>query len=303
MEAMTAQYVQAPPKKEAAVVLPPPGGAAAANAAAAAAGAAPAALASGVEQQPNKLFVGGISKTSTEASISTFFGQFGAIQELQMKYDDWGGFRGFGFITFADAASVDAVVANGENNILDGKWVDCKPAMKGLSQAGGKGKDAGYGKAGKGGCGGEEVVNPRKLFIGGLPREATEETLTAFFQQFGAIEKLDVKMDAATGGSRGFGFVIYSDEAAAQAVLRNGPNNYIGEKWIDCKAATQSANKGMGKWGGKGWDAWGKGDGWGTGDGWGKGGGWGKGDGWGKGGCGGYGPAATKGMKGGCPYW
>jgi len=46
-----------------------------------------------------------------------------------------------------------------------------------------------------------------KLFVGGLPYHTTDETLRAFFLQFGEIEEAVVIHDRVTGKSKGYGFV------------------------------------------------------------------------------------------------
>ena len=46
-----------------------------------------------------------------------------------------------------------------------------------------------------------------KLFVGGLPYHTTDETLRAFFLQFGDIEEAVVIHDRVTGKSKGYGFV------------------------------------------------------------------------------------------------
>ena len=49
----------------------------------------------------------------------------------------------------------------------------------------------------------------RKLFVGGLPQEVSEEELNEHFGQFGEIESVNLKTDPNTGRSRGFCFVVY----------------------------------------------------------------------------------------------
>ena len=46
-----------------------------------------------------------------------------------------------------------------------------------------------------------------KLFVGGLPYHTTDETLRAYFVQFGEIEEAVVIHDRMTGKSKGYGFV------------------------------------------------------------------------------------------------
>ncbi|KAJ9454978.1 Polyadenylate-binding protein 8 [Diplonema papillatum] len=58
-----------------------------------------------------------------------------------------------------------------------------------------------------------------KLFVGGLPLDATENGLRQAFQQFGSVVDARVKRDVKSGRSRGFGFIVFAtaDEAAAAA--------------------------------------------------------------------------------------
>lgn len=49
-----------------------------------------------------------------------------------------------------------------------------------------------------------------KLFVGGLPYHTTDETLRAFFLQYGEIEEAVVIYDRNTGKSKGYGFVSFS---------------------------------------------------------------------------------------------
>ncbi|CAK0844682.1 unnamed protein product [Prorocentrum cordatum] len=115
--------------------------------------------------KPNdcKIFVGGVPKGATEDELKAHFTYYGTVVECSMKYDDWGGFRGFAFVVFDNAASAQAVLADAANQTFKGKWIDCKnPASntgdKGGSKGGDKGgkfdKGKGGGKFDKGGKGG-----------------------------------------------------------------------------------------------------------------------------------------------------
>ena len=42
----------------------------------------------------------------------------------------------------------------------------------------------------------------RKVFVGGLAQEATQEDLKEYFGKFGEIERVQLKMDSQTGRSR-----------------------------------------------------------------------------------------------------
>ncbi len=49
----------------------------------------------------------------------------------------------------------------------------------------------------------------RKLFVGGLPQEVSEEEITQHFAEFGEVEGVNLKTDPNTGRSRGFCFVVF----------------------------------------------------------------------------------------------
>jgi len=59
----------------------------------------------------------------------------------------------------------------------------------------------------------------KKLFVGGLSFDTTDDGLREGFARFGEITEAKVITDRDTGRSRGFGFVTYTDEQAAQKAI------------------------------------------------------------------------------------
>jgi RNA recognition motif-containing protein len=61
----------------------------------------------------------------------------------------------------------------------------------------------------------------KKMFIGNLPQDATEESVHAMFSAYGTVRSISVASDIFTGRCKGFGFVeMEGHEArAAQAAL------------------------------------------------------------------------------------
>ncbi|CAG7815023.1 unnamed protein product [Allacma fusca] len=76
----------------------------------------------------------------------------------------------------------------------------------------------------------------RKLFIGGLSWETTEKDLREYFTKYGGIESLTLKMDPATGRSRGFAFIVFSEVATLDKVIAAGEHVINGKK-VDPKKA------------------------------------------------------------------
>jgi len=62
----------------------------------------------------------------------------------------------------------------------------------------------------------------RKLFVGGLPPDVTNEEFWVFFQQFGAIFDSVVMFDRETKNCRGFGFVTFVDPEVSKSLLTKG---------------------------------------------------------------------------------
>lgn len=235
--------------------------------------ATPAPTAGTASATSNKVFIGGLpKKTTTEQTVWTYFGQFGTVTDVTLKYDQaTNEFRGFGFVTFQTVESASAVLANYNNNTIDGKWIEVKAAETNLKGGGGgkggkDGKDAGKGggKFSKGGgkvdnAGGKGGDEGNKIFVGGLPKTVNDQTMWTWGAQFGTVTEVSLKYDQETGGFRGFGFVTFSSSDAVAAVLANSANNMVDGKWVEVKAADASKKGGGGKGGKDGGKGGGKG--------------------------------------------
>ncbi|MBP9842198.1 MAG: RNA-binding protein [Simkaniaceae bacterium] len=60
----------------------------------------------------------------------------------------------------------------------------------------------------------------KKLFVGNLPHAVTDSQLKTIFEEHGAVASARVIMDRDSGRSKGFGFVEYDDDNAAQSAIR-----------------------------------------------------------------------------------
>ncbi|KAM6985305.1 heterogeneous nuclear ribonucleoprotein A3 [Aplochiton taeniatus] len=74
----------------------------------------------------------------------------------------------------------------------------------------------------------KEPEQPRKLFIGGLSFETTEESLRDHFEQWGSLTDCVVMRDPNNKRSRGFGFVTYSGVEEVDAAMRARPHKVDG---------------------------------------------------------------------------
>lgn len=58
----------------------------------------------------------------------------------------------------------------------------------------------------------------KKLFVGNLPFDVSEDDVRNLFTPFGTVESVTLVADRETGRLRGFGFVEMEPEAAAAAI-------------------------------------------------------------------------------------
>jgi RNA recognition motif-containing protein len=94
----------------------------------------------------SKVFVGGLSWNTTDQTLQAAFSPFGDIVESKVITDrDSGQSRGFGFVTFQDAAAAKQSVAAMNGKELDGRALRVDIAND---------KPAGGGRGGFGGGGG-----------------------------------------------------------------------------------------------------------------------------------------------------
>uniref|UniRef100_A0A8D2IG26 RRM domain-containing protein n=1 Tax=Urocitellus parryii TaxID=9999 RepID=A0A8D2IG26_UROPR len=74
----------------------------------------------------------------------------------------------------------------------------------------------------------QEKVQFRKLFIGGLSFETTDDSLRNYFEQWGTLTDCVVMRDPASKRSRGFGFVTFSSKAEVDAAMAARPHSIDG---------------------------------------------------------------------------
>ncbi|XP_045020900.1 RNA-binding protein Musashi homolog 2 isoform X3 [Bubalus bubalis] len=81
------------------------------------------------QHDPGKMFIGGLSWQTSPDSLRDYFSKFGEIRECMVMRDPTTKrSRGFGFVTFADPASVDKVLGQPHHE-LDSKTIDPKVAF------------------------------------------------------------------------------------------------------------------------------------------------------------------------------
>jgi cold-inducible RNA-binding protein len=93
----------------------------------------------------------------------------------------------------------------------------------------------------------------RKLYVGNLPYQTTEQDLEEYFSQAGAVDSVRVMRDQATGRARGFAFVEMATEADAENAVNTLHEKAFGGRNLTVnEARPQVARSGGGFEGGYG---------------------------------------------------
>jgi RNA recognition motif-containing protein len=90
----------------------------------------------------------------------------------------------------------------------------------------------------------------KKLYVGNLPFSATENDLESIFAQYGQLDSLTIVRDRDTGQPRGFAFVEFGDDAAAEAAIAGTNGMQVGGRALMVNEARPQAPRSGG--GGRG---------------------------------------------------
>ncbi|VDN34783.1 unnamed protein product [Dibothriocephalus latus] len=79
-----------------------------------------------------------------------------------------------------------------------------------------------------------DPLGSRKIFVGGLNRQVTNEALRTQFARFGHVTDAIVIRDRKTGVSMGYGYVTFELPSVAEAVLAE-PKHEVCGSYVDVK--------------------------------------------------------------------
>lgn len=160
--------------------------------------------------EQTKIFVGGLSWDTTDEKLRNFFSKFGrVIDACVMKNPTTGRSKGFGFVSFEKAETVQKVLSSDPNELeLDGRTIDpkcfdSKNAQKEKHEA--------------------KLKEFPKVFLGGLPSNVNETLLKEIFSPYGRVIEVVIMYNqekkSRGNGFRGFGFLSFENEEPVDKLI------------------------------------------------------------------------------------
>ncbi|CDF89506.1 ZYBA0S04-05886g1_1 [Zygosaccharomyces bailii CLIB 213] len=157
------------------------------------------AIKGGRETSDRVLYVGNLDKSITEDILKQYFQVGGQIANVKVMIDKNNSHANYAFVEYFKShdANIALQTLNGkqiENNVVRINWAfQSQQATP------------------------EE--NTFNLFVGDLSVNVDDETLSNAFKNFPSFVQAHVMWDMQTGGSRGYGFVSFSDRQEAQSAM------------------------------------------------------------------------------------
>jgi RNA recognition motif-containing protein len=90
----------------------------------------------------------------------------------------------------------------------------------------------------------------KKLFVGGLSWDTTDDGLRQAFASYGEITEAKVITDRGTGRSRGFGFVTFAQDGDAKTAISKMDGTSLDGKTIKVNEAQEKSPRSGGRSGG-----------------------------------------------------
>ncbi|CAF1312639.1 unnamed protein product [Rotaria sp. Silwood1] len=173
-------------------------------------------------EQKRKVFIGSLSYRIDENTFRDYWTQFGTVLNSTILRDREGHSRGFGFVTFDNSASVDAVM-KARPHTLDNRVVEPKRAVP---------REASHKP--------DMQLAIKKLYLGGIKEPLTEDDLKDYFSKYGNIINVTVTKDR-DGKYRGYGFIEFDDYDSVDKIILE-KNHIVSGHQIDVQKAQSKDN-------------------------------------------------------------
>ncbi|CAL4076349.1 unnamed protein product [Meganyctiphanes norvegica] len=195
-----------------------------------------------------KLFVGGLSKDTTQDALSQYFAAYGEPQANLVMNKDTGQSKGFAFLNFSTADLIDQVQASRPHKI-DGRALTTTRVLPKDDQ------------------GLADNTQVKKLFVARIRGPIEDSHIKEVFKDYGNILSVAIPIDKETQRQKGFVFVEFDDcDSVDKAIcfrdeIQVNGNPVDIKKGIDKSQQAERGGRGRGGRGGGGGGMRGRGGG------------------------------------------
>ena len=88
-----------------------------------------------------------------------------------------------------------------------------------------------------------------KLYVGNLSYATTEDELRTLFAQAGTVESVDLIKDRSTGRSKGFGFIVMSNQSELEKAIQMFNSYSLGDRELTVNIARPREERTSGGYG------------------------------------------------------
>ncbi|KAI1714096.1 RNA recognition motif domain-containing protein [Ditylenchus destructor] len=154
-----------------------------------------------------RIFVGGLSKFTTEELMRAYFRKFGSVKHCRIDRDEYGISQKRGYVEFEFNAQANRAIESFPH-VIDGQEVVVCPYFSNSKK--------------------------NQIMVRGLPHETSQMTLRNFYSQFGDVTHCKIVRDERNV-SRGYAFVSFKSAEAVDLALNCLPHCIDGEEISNIK--------------------------------------------------------------------
>eukprot|EP01029_Cantina_marsupialis_P010098 TRINITY_DN230_c0_g1_i1.p1 TRINITY_DN230_c0_g1~~TRINITY_DN230_c0_g1_i1.p1 ORF type:complete len:392 (-),score=154.44 TRINITY_DN230_c0_g1_i1:601-1776(-) len=187
-------------------------------------------------EEIRKIFVRGLNDSISQEALTSFFAQYGKVQEIKIVTDrETGRCKGYGFVTFstvqeAENASNHQEGAVGDTSIQFNLAIKGKKQAPTLTRTNPQSANASFTPSST------ADFDDKKLFIFGLADRAEDDDVRRCFEQYGPLSNIHVVHDTRGNRPKHYAFVNYERSEDCKSALEQPNKDICGRRCTACYA-------------------------------------------------------------------
>ena len=165
-----------------------------------------------LENEPLRLFVGGLAPEVTEEDLQVYFLKFGQVSDCEIIRDaPSSASRGYGFVSCENKKTYSQILRQKAHNIGSNQLIVKRAYLKRAEEN-------------------KEVQATRKLYVGGFGDDVKRGHLLNYFSGFGKVSNVYMFYDSKGTSGKNFAYIVFESLEAAQAVIDAPSHSVCGKK-------------------------------------------------------------------------